>query len=196
MAIRGVTFKLYTRVRGAREGVVLLQPDEELRARTLVWTAGTAPHPLLQTLPVPRNRRGGVVVDPTLAVPGHEGVWALGDCAAVPHGSGGDTCPPTAQFAVREAALLARNIRARLKGLPPKAFHFKSLGSLCVVGYHTACADIKGFRFSGLFAWLLWRAIYLSKLPGFERKVRVLVDWILELFFPRDTVQTLDLDDH
>jgi NADH dehydrogenase len=137
-----------------------------------------------------------VIVDPTLAVPGCEGVWALGDCAAVPHGSGGATCPPTAQFAVREAALLARNIRARLKGLPPKAFHFQSLGSLCVVGYHTACAEIKGLRFSGLFAWLLWRAIYLSKLPGFERKARVLVDWLLDLFFPRDTVQTLDLDNH
>ena len=196
MAARGVTFKLNTRVRGAREGVVLLQPDEELRTRTLVWTAGTAPHPLLQTLPVPRHRRGGVIVDPTLAVPGREGVWALGDCAAVPHGSGGETCPRTAQFAVRQAALLARNIRARLKGLPPKAFHFQSLGSLCVVGYHTACAEIKGLRFAGPFAWLLWRAVYLSKLPGFERKARVLVDWLLELFFPRDTVQTLDLDNH
>jgi NADH dehydrogenase len=196
MAARGVTFKLNTRVHSAREGVVLLQPDEELRTRTLVWTAGTAPHPLLQTLPIPRDRRGGVVVDPTLAVPGHEGVWALGDCAAVPHGSGGDTCPPTAQFVVREAAVLARNIRARLKGLPPEAFQFKSLGSLCVVGYHTACAEIKGFRFSGLFAWLLWRAVYLGKLPGFERKARVLVDWLLDLFFPRDTVQTVDLDHH
>ncbi len=196
MAVRGVTFKLNTRVRGAGEGVVLLQPDEELRTRTLVWTAGTAPHPLLQTLPVQRDRRGAVIVDPTLAVPGHEGVWALGDCAAVPHGAEGVTCPPTAQFAVREAALLARNIHARLKGLPPKAFRFRSLGSLCVVGYHTACAEIKGFRFSGLFAWLLWRAVYLGKLPGFERKARVLVDWLLELFFPRDTVQTLDVDQH
>jgi NADH dehydrogenase len=194
MAVRGVTFKLNTRVRGAGEGVVLLQPGKELRTRTLVWTAGTAPHPLLKTLPVPRDRRGGVIVDATLAVPGREGVWALGDCAAVPHGSGEDRCPPTAQFAVREAALLARNIRARLNGRPPKAFHFKSLGSLCVVGYHTACAEIKGLRFSGLFAWLLWRAIYLGKLPGFERKARVLVDWLLEVFFPRDTVQTLDLD--
>jgi NADH dehydrogenase len=194
MAVRGVTFKLNTRVRGAREGAVLLKPDEELRTRTLVWTAGTAPHPLLQGLPVQRDPRGGVIVDPTLAVPGREGVWALGDCAAVPNGSGGATCPPTAQFAVREAALLARNIRARLKGLPAKAFHFDSLGSLCVVGYHTACAEIKGFRFSGVFAWLLWRALYLGKLPGFERKARVLMDWLLELFFPRDTVQTLDLD--
>jgi NADH dehydrogenase len=196
MASRGVTFKLNTRVRGAREGVVLLQPDEELRTRTLVWTAGTAPHPLLQTLLVQRDRRGGVIVAPTLAVPCYEQVWALGDCAVVPNGAGGGTCPPTAHYAVREAALLARNIRANLKGLPQRAFHFKSLGSLCVVGYHTACAEIKGLRFSGLFAWLLWRAIYLGKLPGFERKLRVLVDWILELFFPRDTVQTLDLDNY
>ena len=194
MAARGVSFKLNTRVCGAREGVVQLRPDEEIRTRTLVWTAGTAPHPLLQTLPVPRDRRGSVIVDPTLAVPDCEGVWALGDCAAVPHGTGEATCPPTAQFAVREAALLAGNIRARLQGRLPKAFHFQSLGSLCVVGYHTAYAEIKGVRFSGLFAWLLWRAIYFSKLPGFERKTRVLVDWLLELFFPRDTVQTLDLD--
>ena len=171
MAARGVTFKLNTRVRGAREGVVLLQPEEELRTRTLVWTAGTAPHPLLQILPIQIYRRGGVF-----------------------DGSTGTPCPPTAQYAVRQAALLARNIRASLKGLPQRAFHFNSLGSLCVVGYHTACAEIKGLRFSGLFAWLLWRAVYLGKLPGFERKVRVLVDWLLELFFPRDTVQTVDLD--
>jgi NADH dehydrogenase len=196
MAARGVSFKLNTRVCGAREGVVQLRPDEEIRTRTLVWTAGTAPHPLLQTLPVPRDRRGSVSVDPTLAVLGCEDVCALGDCAAVPYGPREATCPPTAQFAVREAALLAGNIRARLQGRPPKAFHFQSLGPLCVVGYHTACAEIKGLRFSGLFAWLLWRAIYLSKLPGFERKARVLVDWLLELFFPRDTVQTLDLDNH
>jgi len=88
MAARGVTFKLNTRVRGARDGVVLLQPEEELRTHTLVWTAGTAPHPLLQALALARDRRGGVIVDPTLAVPGQEGVWGLGDCAAVPHGSG------------------------------------------------------------------------------------------------------------
>jgi NADH dehydrogenase len=196
MAARGVSFKLNTRVCGAREGVVRLRPDEEIRRRTLVWTAGTAAHPLLQTLAVPRDRRGSVIVDPTLAVAGCRDVWALGDCAAVPYGTGEATCPPTAQFAVREAALLAGNIRARLQGRPPQSFYFRSLGSLCVVGYHTACAEIKGIHFSGLFAWLLWRAIYLSKLPGFERKARVLVDWLLELFFPRDTVQTLDLDNH
>jgi len=82
-----------------------------------------------------------------------------------------------------------------VRGQPLKSFHFASLGALCVVGHQTACAEIKGFRFSGLFAWFLWRGIYLAKLPSLERKVRVLVDWIVELFFPRDIVQTIDFDD-
>jgi NADH dehydrogenase len=193
MAARGVTFKLNTRVKDARRGVVVLQPDEEIRTETLVWTAGTTPNPLLRMLPVERDRRGAVVVDPTLAVPGHAGVWALGDCAAVPDARTGKPCPPTAQFALREARTLARNIHAAVRGRPLKPFHFDSLGALCVVGHHTACAEIKGVRFSGLFAWLLWRGIYLSKLPGLERKARVLVDWAMELFFPRDIVQTIDL---
>jgi NADH:ubiquinone reductase (H+-translocating) len=108
--------------------------------------------------------------------------------------------PPTAQFALREARTLAHNIHASLNGKPLKPFHFDALGALCVVGHHTACAELrvpfardKTVRFSGLLAWLMWRGIYLSKLPGLERKVRVLVDWVIELFFPRDIVQTIDL---
>jgi len=81
-----------------------------------------------------------------------------------------------------------------VRGLPLVPFHFAALGALCVVGHHTACAEIKGFCFSGLFAWFLWRGIYVAKLPSLERKVRVVVDWIVELFFPRDIVQTLDFD--
>ena len=91
--------------------------------------------------------------------------------------------------------MLAHNVHASLRGFPLKPFRFKSLGSLCIVGYHTACAEIGGLKFSGLFAWLLWRGVYLSKLPGLERKVRVLIDWTLELFFPRDIVQTIDFND-
>jgi len=91
--------------------------------------------------------------------------------------------------------VLAHNLRAYLLGRPLQPFRFKSLGSLCIVGYHTACAEIRALKFSGLFAWLLWRGIYLSKLPGLERKVRVLTDWTLELFFPRDIVQTIDFND-
>ncbi len=194
MKERGVTFKLETRVADARRGVVVLDSDEEIRAETLIWTAGTTPNPLLKDLPVERDKRGAVVVDDNLAVPGHEGLWAAGDCAAVTDIKTGDPCPPTAQFALREAYALAHNIHAGVRGKPPEPFRFGGLGTLCIVGHQTACAEIKGVRFSGLLAWMMWRAVYLSKLPGLERKVRVFVDWNIELFFPRDIVQTIELD--
>jgi NADH:ubiquinone reductase (H+-translocating) len=193
MAARGVTFKLDARVAGARRGVVVLNPAEEIRTETLIWTAGATPNPLLAKLALERDRRGAVVVDKTLAVPGRPGVWAIGDCAAAVDARTGQPCPPTAQFALREASTLARNIHASARGRPLEPFHFDALGTLCVVGHHTACAEIKGIRFSGFFAWLMWRAIYLAKLPGLERKVRVASDWLIELFFPRDIVQTFEL---
>jgi NADH dehydrogenase len=200
MRARGVTFELNARVSAARPGVVVIKrkdpagsdSEQEIPTETLVWTAGAAPSPLLKQLPVERDKRGAVIVANTLAVPGHPGLWALGDCAVVPDARSGKACPPTAQFALRQARTLARNVRASVTGQPLKGFQFESLGSLCVVGHHTACAEIKGLKFSGLFAWLLWRGIYLSKLPGLERKVRVLGDWTIELFFPRDIVQTID----
>ena len=199
MEARGVAFRLNTRLADANPGVVVLS-DGEIRAQTLVWTAGTAPNPLLKLLPVETDKRGALVVENTLELRGHPGVWALGDCAAVADAKSGKLCPPTAQFALREAEVLAKNIRAELRGRPKQRFHFDSLGALCVVGHQTACAELaipfvnhKSVRFSGLSAWLMWRGIYLAKLPGLERKIRVLVDWTIELFFPRDIVQTIDL---
>ncbi|HXN20267.1 MAG TPA: NAD(P)/FAD-dependent oxidoreductase [Candidatus Binatus sp.] len=199
MAARGVIFRLNARLTNFQPGLVVLS-DGEIPAETLVWTAGTAPNPLLRVLPVERDKRGAVIVETTLAIKDHPGVWALGDCAAVVDGVTGKPCPPTAQFAIREASVLAKNIRASLEGAPLQAFHFNSLGALCVVGHQTACAELsvpfartKSMRFSGLLAWAMWRGIYLSKLPGSERKIRVLMDWTVELFFPRDIVQTIDL---
>ena len=199
MEARGVEFRLNARLTDARPGVVVLS-DGEVAAETLVWTAGTAPNPLTKSLPLEKDKRGAVIVDATLAVPGHAGVWALGDCAAVVDAKSGKPCPPTAQFALREAATLAKNIHASLQGRRARGFHFDSLGALCVVGHQTACAELttpfmrdRAMRFSGLLAWLMWRGIYLGKLPGLERKIRVLVDWTVELFFPKDIVQTIDL---
>jgi NADH dehydrogenase len=199
MAARGVIFRLNARLKDFQPGVVLLS-DGEIPAETLVWTAGTAPNPLLRVLPVERDKRGAVIVESTLAVKDHPGVWALGDCAAVTDSVTGKPCPPTAQFALREAPVLAKNIHAFWEGRPLRPFHFDSLGSLCVVGHQTACAELsipfaraKSVRFSGLLAWAMWRGIYLAKLPGLERKIRVLMDWTVELFFPRDIVQTIDL---
>ena len=196
---RGVTFKLKDRVAGAEPGVVTLASKETIRTSTLVWTAGTAPNPLLAALPVERDRRGAVLVENTLAVKNTPHVWGVGDCAAVVDAHSGEPCPPTAQFALREAPTLAHNIYASLRGQPLKNFHFDSLGTLCVLGHHHACAEVaipftrdRAVRFSGLLAWLLWRGIYLGKLPGLERKVRVVTDWIIELFFPRDIVQTIE----
>ena len=199
METRGVTFRLNTRLTDASPGLVFLS-DGEICAQTLVWTAGTAPNPLLKSLAVAKDRRGALLAENTLELQGRPGVWALGDCAAVTDARSGKICPPTAQFALREAEVLAKNVCAELQGRPKRSFHFDSLGALCVVGHQTACAELavpfssnKSVRFSGLFAWLMWRGIYLAKLPGLERKIRVLVDWTIELFFPRDIVQTIDL---
>jgi NADH dehydrogenase len=199
MAARGVEFKLSTRVLDAREGQVVLS-DGEIRTWTLAWTAGSAPSPWLKSIGLDTDKRGAVVVDSTMAVAGRDGIWALGDCAALKDGRTGNPCPPTAQFALREGRTLARNISRRLRGEVPQPFAFESLGALCVVGHQTACAELtipfsrgRQIRFSGLLAWMMWRGIYVSKLPGLERKIRVLVNWTFELFFPRDIVQTIDL---
>ena len=200
MEARGVSFRLKTRVADVRPGVVVLS-DSEIPSDTLVWTAGTAANPLLKSLPMEKDKRGCLVVNKTLGLPGHPELWALGDCAAVVDAKTGKPSPPTAQFAIRQAEVLAKNIRAQLQGRRKQNFHFDSLGALCVVGHQTACAELtvpflrsRSIRFSGLFAWVMWRTIYLSKLPGWERKIRVLVDWTIELFFPRDIVQTIELD--
>jgi NADH:ubiquinone reductase (H+-translocating) len=200
MRARGVQFKLNTRVADALPGEVKVTPTETILARTLVWTAGTRPHPVLGTLPetIERNKRGAIVVNAHLAVPNQPGLWAAGDCAAVTDSKTRQPCPPTAQFALREAYTLAHNIHASVHGKSLKSFHFQALGILAVIGHHTACAELrvplinKTLRFSGLLAWLMWRGIYWAKLPGIERKVRVLSDWLIELFFPRDIVQTID----
>jgi NADH dehydrogenase len=200
MKERGVVFKLNSRLTDAGPGAVILKPDEKILAQTLVWTAGTAPNPLLKILPIERDKRGAVIVDSMLAVRNFPGVWAVGDCAAVTDSKTAKPCPPTAQFALRAARTLAKNIHASVHEKPLTPFHFDSLGALCVVGHQTACAELtlpfarkKSVTFSGLIAWIMWRAFYLARLPGLERKARVLVDWTMELFFPRDIVQTIDI---
>ncbi|MDX1414876.1 MAG: hypothetical protein R3293_11845, partial [Candidatus Promineifilaceae bacterium] len=118
-------------------------------------------------------------------------LWAAGDCAQIPDPSrAGAYYPPTAQHATREGKLLGQNVAAAMQGKALKPFTFKTLGSLAALGHQLAVAEIFGFRFSGFLAWLMWRAIYLSKLPSFEKQLRVLFDWVLDIFFPPDIVQT------
>ena len=190
---RGIEFRLETRVLGATDDDVLIQDEQPIPTRTIVWTAGSQPNPMMSTMPFERDRRGAVVVETTLQARGFDNVWVAGDCAAVPDpDNDGRPYPPTAQHALREGKLLAENVVALIGGGSPKAFRFRTLGLMIALGHRTAAAELLGRQFSGFFAWVLWRTIYLSKLPGVERKVRVLLDWILDVFFPRDIVLTVD----
>jgi NADH dehydrogenase len=188
---RGVELKLDVRVTGAEPGAVLLG-DEVLPTETLVWAAGDRPNPVLETLGLPLTERGQITVNAGLAVFGAPGLWAAGDCAQIPDLMTGKTCPPTAQHAVREGKVLGYNIAASIKGKPLKTFNFRTFGSLAALGHQLAVAEIMGYRFSGFLAWLMWRGIYLAKLPTLEKQVRVGLDWLLDIFFPPDIVQTVD----
>ena len=188
---RGIEVLFNTQVTGATASWVLLSDGRRLPTHTLVWTAGNHPHPLLKTLPCERNRAGAVVDEATLRVKGHANVWAVGDCAQIPNlSSGGEPCPPTAQHAVRQGAAAAENVAASLRGQAPKPFRFRTIGVLVGLGHHSAVAEWRGWKFSGPLAWFMWRTVYLSKLPGMEKKIRVALDWTIDLFFPRDIVLT------
>ena len=186
---RGIEFVLGRRVAAADAESVTLDDDSRLPTRTLVWTAGNQPSPLLRGLPCERNRRGQLVVEPTLQVPGLDGVWALGDGAQVPdvHRPGGFH-PPTAQHAIRQGKAVADNVVAVARGQAPKPFSYRAIGSLVALGSRTAAAEVAGRKFSGFVAWVMWRTIYFTKLPGMDRKVRVALDWAIDLLFPRDIV--------
>jgi NADH dehydrogenase len=130
--------------------------------------------------------RGRIVVDPDLSVPEKPGVWAVGDCALARNAFDGKPCPTTAQFAVREAQCAARNILASLAGEPTRAFRYRPRGSMAAIGHRKGVAEAFGIPLTGLPAWLLWRAYYLSKMPTLGRKVRIFVEWTWGMFFPND----------
>jgi NADH:ubiquinone reductase (H+-translocating) len=140
---------------------------------------------LTTTLPVPK-RNGRIVVNDYLEVDGWPGIWAVGDCALVSDPRAGGYYPPTAQHALREGNTAARNVAATLYGGRKMPFRYATIGQLAAIGRHAGVANILGMNFSGFFAWWLWRTIYLSKLPRMEKKVRVALDWTLDLFFPKD----------
>ena len=191
LQMRGVEFLLEARVAGANGDAVLLNDGRSVATRTLVWTAGNQPNPLLRTLPCEHNRAGAVLVESTLEVKGLTRVWAVGDCAQVPDPDNEEGFyPPTAQHALRDGKVVAGNIVASIREKPLRGFRFRTIGLLVGLGQRTAVAEIRGRRFAGLLAWAMWRSIYLSKLPGLEKKVRVALDWIIDLFFPRDIVLT------
>ena len=185
---RGVEVLLKARIAGCDDSCVQLSGGATVPSQTLIWTAGVSQNPLLGEVDLPRDASGRIEVDSTLAVVDRTGVFALGDCAAVRDIETGKLYPPTAQYAIREGKIVADNVAAAIRGDAPQHFRYQPLGMLASLGRHSAVAEVVGLKFSGFFAWWLWRTIYLMKLPGFERKVRVMLDWTLDLFFPRDIV--------
>ncbi|MFI1280044.1 NAD(P)/FAD-dependent oxidoreductase [Streptomyces sp. NPDC020858] len=187
---RGIEFRLGARVAGATAEDITLDSGETMPTRTLAWTAGNRPNPLVQQV-----MQRPLTVEPTMQVPGVPGLWALGDCARIPDPAGG-VYPPTAQHAIREGRAAARNIAAVLGGRGPVPFRFGGLGVLVSLGHRTAAGEIFGRQVSGFLAWVLWRSIYLSKLPSAEKRLRVLADWTLDLVFPRDIALSTKDDRH
>jgi NADH dehydrogenase len=152
------------------------------------------PAAAIESLPVEKVK-GRVKVNEFLELAGHEGVvWGVGDCAAVPDGHGG-LQPPTAQHGLREAVTAAKNIEAAVDGTAKRPFRFSTLGQLASIGHHTGVAEVFGMRFSGFVAWWLWRSVYLAKLPGIAKKLRVAISWSLDLLFAREIEQLVTLRD-
>lgn len=188
---RGVEIRLNTKLEAATGEEAILADNTRIPTKTLISTVPSSPNPLIDLLDLPRER-GRLKVDSSLLVAGTHNVWALGDCALVPMSDGG-ACPPTAQFAIRQARTAANNIVSAMRGGERKSFQFKELGKLGVLGHRSAVAQVFGVNVSGFLAWFLWRTIYLMKLPGWGRRLKVAASWTFDLFLPPELVQ-LKLD--
>jgi len=185
MRKRGIDVRLNALVSFVDSHSVHLSSDEVIRGGTVVCTVGTAPRLLSQALPFPKDR-GRIQTNPDMSIGGFPGVWALGDCAMVPNAYDDKASPPTAQFADRQARQLASNIVANTLGKPTQAFSYRPKGQLASIGHNKAVAELFGLRLSGFVAWLLWRGVYLIKVPTFARKVRLFLEWNWAMFFPPD----------
>jgi len=182
---RGVEIILDSRVKEATPEGVILGDDRRIPAGTVICTVGNAPHPLVSASSLPQDK-GRVQVEVELRVKGFSDIWALGDAAMIPDIKRSGFCPPTAQYALRQGRHCARNILAVISNRAPTPFAFGGLGQLAVVGHRCGVAEVFGLRIAGILAWFFWRSVYLSKLPGLKCKVRVAVDWLLDVVFPRD----------
>ena len=166
--------------------------DETIAADTIVLAAGAGPNPVVANLPIEKDKRGCIVVEPTMRCRRHDEVWALGDCASIP-GPNGKPYPSLAQHALREARALAENIFKVLNGRPPKPFIYNTLGMMGALGRNTGFGQFLGVRLHGFTAWFIRRTYYLLQMPGWRRRLRIMIDWTFGLLFRPDIVK-LGLD--
>jgi NADH dehydrogenase len=162
----------------------VLGDGTRIPTRTLVWTAGVRANPLLRELGVPLDDRGRVEVDEFLRVRGHDGLWALGDCARVPNTRSPEPDPPTCQHALRQARRLAKNIAGA-----PEPYGYRMLGQVATLGRYKGIADVLGVRLRGFPGWFVTRSYHLYQLPLTQRRLRVVADWTVALLFRRDVVE-------
>lgn len=197
---RNIDVRLETRLDCCADRVAVLSDGSRHPTRTLVWTAGVKPHPVLAAAGLPLNSRGRLRCTAQLRVEGVEHAWSAGDAAAVPDllaeekGEKGALCAPNAQHAVRQARRLADNIAATLRGEPATDYRHAYAGSVASLGLHKGVAHVYGRKLKGYPAWLMHRAYHLSRVPTFNRKARVLAEWTLAGLFKREIVSLGSLE--
>jgi NADH:ubiquinone reductase (H+-translocating) len=185
LARRGIEIKLETTLERLDAHAATLSDGEQILTSTLVWTAGIRPSPMLVELGLPVDERGRLSVDETLRVPGHDSLWALGDCAAVPNrATPGTVDPPTSQHALRQARRLAKNLRRA-----PRPYRYRSLGQVATLGRYKGIAYVLGLPLRGFLGWFVTRTYHLYQLPLLSRKLRVVADWTVALLFRRDIAE-------
>jgi NADH dehydrogenase len=181
----GITMVLNTRAVAATHEGIELNNGQMVLGATVVCTIGTTMSPLIQTLEAPKEK-GRIRTAPEMRIEGQANAWALGDCALIINAFDKKPSLTTGQLAERQGRQAALNLVRVLKGEPTKPFHFKNLGQLCSIGGYSAVAEMLGMRISGFLAWLLWRGVYLFKLPTWSRRIKVALDWTWDVLFPRD----------
>jgi NADH dehydrogenase len=184
---RGAEIRTNTPVQAIEPGKVHL-PNETIEAGTIILAAGVLPSPVVAALPVEKDRRGHIVVDGTMRCRSRPEVWALGDCASIP-APDGTPYPNLAQHALREAKVLARNIAGVLSGRPPQPFVYHTLGMMGSLGHSRAFGQLLKVRVRGVLAWLVRRTYYLLQMPGWRRRLRIMIDWTFALLFRPDVTK-------
>lgn len=188
---RGVNIRVNTRVKQIEPGRVHLPDGTSIASQTIVLGTGVSPSPLLATLPIEKDKKGRALAEPTMRCKGRQNLWALGDCAMIPDPAG-KPYPELAQHALREARVLAANITAHLRGQPLVPFVYKTKGTLAALGHFKGVGRVYKLRIRGFLAWWVWRTYYMLQMPRWDRRIRIVLDWTIALFFRNDIVQ-LDL---
>lgn len=186
---RGVQVRQHCSIASLTDDTAQLTNGEVLKTRTVLWAAGITPNPVLKTIEgLPLNEKGYIDCEPDLRVKGLANVWAIGDNATVLNAEG-KPYPATAQTATRQGKAVAKNVLATLSGAPTTAFFYKPLGSFAAIGNRSAAAEVMGWNLKGFLGWVVYRGVYLMKMPTFSMKVRLGIDWLMELLLPSQPVQ-------